>query len=114
MDRGVGTLGIVRVPVTDERARRLMEGESHHFSRDEMNIVVMDVSKIVGNLDAWGQMIQRGLQPNLNRRFGAIIFYSWGRMGEKMTRHEHWRVIQNPHAYRPIPEWVLNKILDAK
>jgi hypothetical protein len=113
-NEGVGTVGIVRIPVSDERARRLMEGETHHFSRDQMNILVMDVSKIVSNFDAWCEMIERGLQPNLNRRFGAVVVFTWGRIGEKMSTYDKWRIIVNPHAYRPVPEAVLDKIISVR
>jgi hypothetical protein len=90
-----------------------MEGETHHFSRDEMNILVMDVSKIVSNFDAWCEMIERGLQPNLNRRFGAVAVFTWGRIGEKMSTYDKWRIIVNPHAYRPVPKAVLDKIINV-
>jgi hypothetical protein len=107
---GVRTAGIVRVPVTDVRAKRLLYGESHHFSRDHMNILVMDVSKCVSSLKAWGKLIENCLQPTQNRRFGAVILFFAGVTGDKMIPCQEWRVIRNPHGYKPIPEVLLEKI----
>ena len=107
---GVRTAGIVRVPVTDVRAKRLLYGESHHFSRDHMNILVMDVSKVVSNLKAWGHLIENCLQQTQNRRFGAVVFFFAGLTGDKMSAYQEWRVIRNPYAYKPIPESLLEKI----
>jgi hypothetical protein len=78
---GVRTAGIVRVPVMDARAKKLLYGESHHFSRDHMNILVMDVSRVVSNLQAWVKLIERCLQPKQNRRFGAVVFFFAGFTG---------------------------------
>ena len=111
LDYGVRTTGIVRLPVTDARAKRLLYGESHHFSRAEMNILVMDVTKIVSNLKAWSQMIERCFQPDQNRRFGAVVLFWTGITGDKLETLQKWQVVRNPYAYRPIPESLLQKIL---
>jgi hypothetical protein len=111
LECGVRTAGIVRVPVTDARAKRLLYAESHHFSREHMNILVMDVSKCVTSLKAWGKLIENCLQPTQNRQFGAVILFFAGITGEKMTPRQEWRVVRNPHAYKPVPEVLLDNIL---
>jgi hypothetical protein len=112
IERGVRTMGIVRVPVTDARAKRLLYGESHHFSREQMNILVMDVTRIVSSLKVWTQLIEKCFQPEQNRRFGGVVLFSAGRTGEKMASFQQWKVVRNPYAYKPIPESLLQKILD--
>jgi len=111
IDNGVRTAGIVRVPVTDTRAKRLLYGESHHSSREEMNILVMDVTRVVSSLKVWSQLIERCLQPEQNQRFGAIVLFSAGISGERMAALQDWRAVWNPYAYKPIRESLLNKIL---
>ena len=111
VDSGVRTAGIVRVPVTDTRAKRLLYGESPHFSRDEMNVLVMDVTSVVSSLKVWSQLIEKCFQPEQNRRFGAIVLFSAGITGEKMSALQEWKVVRNPYAYKPIPESLLEKIL---
>jgi len=107
LEAGVRTAGIVRVQVTDTRAKRLLYAESHHFSRDEMNILVMDVTKIVSSLNAWERLIARCFQPQQNRRFGAVALFKSGVTGEKLQSREEWRVVSNPYAYKPIPQRLL-------
>ncbi len=46
-----------------------------HFSREEMNILVMDVSRTPGVLKSRIPLIQRRLQPGTNRRFGAVMLF---------------------------------------
>jgi hypothetical protein len=111
VDRGMRSAGIVRVPVTDTRAKRLLYGESHHFSRGEMNLLVMDVTKVVSGLKAWRHLIERCFQPGQNRRFGAVALFFSGITGEKMSAMQNWEVVKNPYAYKPIPESLLQKIL---
>jgi hypothetical protein len=111
LDSGVRTAGIARVPVTDTRAKRLLYGESHHFSREQMNILVVDVTKIVSSLKFWSQLIEKCFQPEQNRRFGAVVLFSAGITGGKMAAFQQWRVVRNPYADKPIPESLLEKIL---
>src|SRR5207253_87029 len=76
IDNGVRTAGIVRVPLTVARAKRLLYGESHHFSREEMNILVLNVTSIVSSIKIWSQLIEKCFQPEQNRRFGAVVLFS--------------------------------------
>ena len=107
LEAGIRTAGIVRVQVTDTRAKRLLYAESHHFSRDEMNVLVMDVTRIVSSLNAWERLIVRCFQPQQNRRFGAVVLFKSGVTGEKLQSLQEWRVTPNPYADRPIPQRLL-------
>jgi hypothetical protein len=111
IENGVRSAGIVRVPVTDAHAKRLMYGESHHFSHEEMNLLVMDVTKVISSLKAWRRLIERCFQPEQIRRFGAVVLFSAGITGEKMSPLENWEVVPNPYAYKLIPESLLRKIV---
>jgi len=53
----------------------------------------------------------RCFQPDQNRRFGAVVLFSTGITGEKMSVIENWEVVPNPYAYKPIPESLFRKIL---
>jgi len=109
LNSGVRTAGIVRVPVTDTRAKRLLYGESHHFSREQMNILVVDVTRIVSSLKIWSQLIEKCFQPEQNRRFGAVVLFSAGITGDKMAPFQQWKVVRNPYATKAIPESLLRK-----
>jgi hypothetical protein len=76
-----------------------------------MNILVMDVTRIVSSLNAWSQLIEKCFQPNQNRRFGAVGLFFTGITDEKMGPSEQWKVVRNPYAYKPLPESLLQTIL---
>jgi hypothetical protein len=90
IDRGVPAIGIVstnrkghlpslamvRFPIDDQRAARLMVAETHQLSRDEINVLAIDLSNIPGGIRDWKPLIQRRFQPNLNRRFGAVVLFT--------------------------------------
>ncbi len=124
IDRGVPTIGIVgasregrlpslamvRLPIDDQRAARLMGAEAHHFSRDETNILAIDVSNIPGSIPDWMPLIERRLQPNLNRRFGAVVLFTRVNQLHNANIIRGYRVLRNPYAYRPVPEPFLTAI----
>jgi hypothetical protein len=103
LDAGVGTGGIVRMPILDGRARRLLAGELHHFSQEHHNILAIDITRVPIGPRNWAPLIRRSFQPGQNRRIGAVIFFSRGLVGTPITIRQQWAVVANPHAYRPIP-----------
>lgn len=103
----VSTSAIVRLPVSDQRAKRLIYAESHQFSRETKNVLVIDTTAVPGGMTGWLPLIRRTFQPGQNRRFGSIILHSRGLIGESMDLEERWEAVQNPYAYRPVaPEFL--------
>jgi len=101
----------IRIPLTDERAERLMVGEAHHFSHQERNLLAIDVSRIPRGIRCWSALIQRRFQPNRNRRVGAVVLFVGHTQTESAIVKRRWSVLQNPYAYRPLPESLLNAIM---
>jgi len=101
-DDGTSTRVEVGISITDERAQRLMIAEAGHFSRGETNILAMDVSGVPDGIKGWSPLIQRRFQPDINRRFSAVVLFS---RFIKSTRVS-WRcsVLQNPHAIKKLPK----------
>jgi hypothetical protein len=100
----------VRLPVTDERAQRLLAGELHHFSQDEVNLLVINVTNVPRGIETWSPLLQRCLQPTRNRRVGAIILYEQSLSAHDGNIYQRWEVLRNPHAYKRIPESLLERI----
>ncbi len=98
----------VKMPLNDERVERLVAAERHHFSRDERNVLVVDVSGVPGGLKGWPTLIRRRLQPTINRRFGGVILFEGLPQGVDFVRR--WRVLRNPYAYKPVPDSLLNRV----
>ena len=105
------SLAIVRLCITDSRAKRLLYAESHHFNKEHTNILVMDVSSVTGGMKKWIEIIGRCFQPNQNRRFGAVIFFSEGFYVDKINIEQSWKQLTNKHAYNKVPSKLLEMII---
>ena len=105
------SLAIVRLCITDSRAKRLLYAESHHFNKEHTNILVMDVSKVTGGMKKWMEIVERCLQPNQNRRFGAVIFFSEGFYVDKINIEQIWKQVTNEYAYNKVSPKLLEMII---
>ena len=105
------TAGVIRMPLLDSRARRLLSAELHHFSRHTRNILAIDISGVSIGPKNWAPLIQRSFQPNQNRRIGAVIFFCRGMVGIPPATRQIWASVANEHAYRPIPTVFLDKLM---
>ena len=106
---GIKTRTNVGVSITDERAQRLMSAEAEHFSREEINILVMDVSRVPDGIRCWSPLIQRRFQPNINRRFGAVVLLSSYIEAAGISRR--CSVLQNQYAYKKPPKCILDNLV---
>jgi hypothetical protein len=104
------TAAIIRMPLLDSRARRLLSAELHHFSRDTRNILAIDISGVSVGPKNWAPLIQRSFQPTQNRRIGAVVFFSHGMVGIPLATRQIWAVVVNEYAYCPIPRAFLDKL----
>jgi hypothetical protein len=108
---GVFTSATVRLPVTDERAHRLLSKELSHFSSTERNILVIRTTEAHGGMKWWWPLTLRWFQPSRNRRIGAIVLYEHSAMMyQQIAIRQRWRVIENPYAYMPVPRSLINAI----
>jgi len=108
---GVISYASIHIPFTDKRAERLMSEEAGHFKPRETNLLVMDVSSIPDGFRRWTALIQCCFQPNINTRFGAVVFFARYVQIKNATVGTRWSVLRNPHAYRPLPESLLKDIM---
>ena len=92
----------LRLCLSDQRAARLMEAEAKHFPKTTANVVIMNVTRIPGGIETFASAIQRRFQPNLNRRFGAVILFDQFVQVPGVCV-KRWRILNNPHAYIPLP-----------
>lgn len=105
---GDGSLASVRMPITDHRVQWLLDGELHHFTRDTVNVLAIDVSHAAGSIRGWTPLIERRFQPTLNRRLGAVVVYQLSETHPAIKYR--WRALRNPHAYQPVPDSLLMAI----
>ena len=105
------TMAIVRLCITDSRGKRLLSSELHHFSKDNINILVMDVTKVTEGINKWMRIIEGCLQPNQNRRFSAVLFFSESFYSDKLGIKQMWNQIINEHSYKKVPKGLLEMIV---
>ena len=62
----------VEIPFTDERIEKILK-KSKQLSPKEHNMIVLDISKVPGNLEKWSESIKKMLQSDKHRRIGAVL-----------------------------------------
>lgn len=95
----------VQLPFTDERAANLMSRELSHFSAEEINVLVVQVSQVIGGMKGRVPLIQRRFQPRIDRRCGAVVLVETLLQGNGMGLES--TVLENPHAHRRPPATLL-------
>lgn len=107
---GIWARAEVSLPLTDERAGKLMHRELSHFSRSERNVLVIFVAQVVGGVKAWVPLIQRRFQAKINRRCGAVVVVEGPISAVGPAVQLKSRVLTNPHAYMPVPQALLEQL----
>ncbi len=99
------TSATVRLPLSDERAHRLLSNELSHFSGEERNILAVRVSEVPGGMKWWQSLALRWLQPNRNRRVGAVVLFEQAQVATHSgpVIRRRWQIMENPYAYKPVP-----------
>ena len=95
----------VGIPFTDQRAQRIFNRESKHFSRNSTNLLILDVSRVPGGINSWTHLMSSRLQPKLNRRVGAVFMTQYAIGKRRMERHS--RLLVHPSPYTAIPQKLL-------
>lgn len=98
----------IYVEVPNEQGVHLFEDETRHFSRETMNIVIMDVSALPYDVAAWVPVIARRFQPNQNRRIGAVVIMRVYNRAPVLI--PCYIIVPNPHASKPVPNNLLNSV----
>jgi len=110
-DLSMGFAGYPRVYVfhffTDKRAERIINEEREHLSPYERNMVVLDVTQVSSTLHAsssvsWVSLIQRRLQPQLNRRVGAVLLLATSIDNRRIVVSK--QLVKHPNPYKRLPK----------
>ena len=106
----------VECAMSDARAEQFIRQESQHFSREESNLLVIDVSAIPGAISSWRPLVKRRFQPTRHTRFGAVGLFQLSPADGRPVISRRWVPIQNPHAIRSVPKALLDgmRVLDGQ
>lgn len=97
----------VGIPFTDERADNILGKKRKQLSKDELGLIVIDITNIPGGLKGWTEIIKRRLQPQLNRRIGAVLLVQ--RYISKGSMKTNKIIIEHPNPWHTLP----NKFLEV-
>ncbi len=100
----------VRYPFTDDRFERMMSRKAKQLSKDEINLYVVDLSSVTGATKRWQPLARRRLQPEINRRFSAIILFFRYMDNNTGVFVQHCYIEQHPNPYKKLPERLLNDL----
>lgn len=100
----------VHFPLADERLELLMSRKRGQFSPNEINLLVINVTRVPGGFKGWQPLLQRRLQPGINKRFSgvALLQYHWN--GSCVFRPECY-LEQHPNPYTKLPASLVNDLM---
>ncbi len=100
----------IRLPFTDDRLELLMGHKRKQFSKDEINLFVIDVSGVQHGFKKWLPLAQGRLQPNLNRRFSGIVLYNRYLDISTSAFITACHIVEHPNPYQKLPISLLNDL----
>lgn len=101
---------VCRQSVTDDRAGRIIEAESKHFTREHPTLVIMDNGPTPFGERTWAEPIRRRFQPSMNTRFSSVGFFRRSFMVGHGVHETQWSLLLNPHALNPLPPAVVERL----
>ena len=100
----------VCLPISDDRAERLLHRELSHFHRQSTNVLVLESSQVIGGMKSWVPLVKRRFQPNMNRRCGAVVLSQSLMTVTPPAVGLNTLVLRNQYAYRPVPAPLLHQL----
>ncbi len=100
----------VRYPFTDDRFELIMSRKTKQLSKDEINLFAVDLPHVPAATKRWLPLARRRLQPNINRRFSAIILFFRYLDNNTGVFVQHCVIEQHPNPYRKLSESLLNDL----
>lgn len=95
-----------------KRLGRLVDQEIKHFSRETTNLLVIDTKNNPLSVKDKVQVVERRLQPNINRRLGGVLLLSEFYIVNGIKLQREWELISNPYAYKPFSSPLIDSLND--
>jgi len=116
----IGFVGFPRVYIfhffTDERVEKLISRESDQLSPYNRNMIALDVTKVSSVIHTsssanWVTLIQRRLQPQLNRRVGGVLLIATNIDNNRIVTSK--QLVEHPNPYKRLPKGFLEITLNS-
>lgn len=107
--RGPGTKGTACMQVCDFQAQEILENEAKQLSKNELGIICLDLSRVMGGIREWAPLIEKRFQPKINTRISAVILIE-----KVMSIHGEMHLLgtflNNKFSNKPIPERTVSRL----
>ena len=105
----------VRMAYADDRAERFFGREAKQLPTDAPGLIVIAMGRAPGGFKVWEPLIRRRFQPTINTRVSAVCLLGGASIstpeGEK--RLNETKLLLNPHAAFPLPQWLAGALTKA-
>src|SRR5713101_5021228 len=93
---------LISYSVADERLKRKMSDKLNQFSPAEINLLVIDITRVPNGFKGWQPLLRRNLPPARNRRYSGVMLYRqlWNGTGRSLRE---WYFEQHPNPYKKLP-----------
>jgi hypothetical protein len=95
---------LVGVPFTDKRVDRILNKQYRQLSRTKCNVVVIELSGVIAQIDQWTEGLKARFRGNIHRRIGAVILIqNFNDVFNNRIKREQ-RIIRHPNPRKPLPD----------
>jgi hypothetical protein len=98
----------VRMPFSDERAARFIDGEAGQLPDNSPGLIMVDIGKASGARRSWEPLIRRRFQPSINTRVGGVGLFERAMVASEkgLGVTTASKLMANPHAKIALPPWI--------
>lgn len=102
----------VRLAFSDGRAEEFLTQESKQLPKGGPGLVMINVSGAPGAFKAWEPLLVRRFQPTVHTRVSAVYLFSAASQltPEGMAVLTQTKLLINPYAATPLPEWIIKAL----
>lgn len=101
--KGIQKSCLVGMPFVDKRADRILRKQYPQLSKEECNVVSIDLTNIPGNHDIWVERLESRLYGNNYRRIGAVILTNYMKNPPEEDYRLFQEIITHPNPLKPLP-----------
>jgi len=102
--KGIQKTCLVGMPFTDKRVDRILRNQYPQLSKNECNVVAMELTGITGEMNLWADGLRARFRGNNYRRIGAVILTNvFNDFSEKKVNSQQL-IINHPNPRKSLPD----------
>jgi hypothetical protein len=106
----------VRIPFEDQRAEAVLSAEARQLPRHQCGLVMADVTAQQSAFTSWAELIPPRFTRHQHTRVAGVILFSFVMYptAEGLAWLPSIRLISNPLAYAPLPNWITEVVAETR